>query len=133
MEAHQNKNFQFDPPFEKDALWELYQDDYQTIEELLSLSLANFDSDLGEITDSYAQSEVNKLLRAIHKFKPTFGFLGLSAIQEKCTQFEDNCKSKGLTDTTIAEYHSLIESLQDAKLLIEKTYLQLKEFNTQFL
>ncbi|WP_126973184.1 Hpt domain-containing protein [Gynurincola endophyticus] len=133
MEASENKNFRFDPNFDSEFLWELYQDDYQTIENLFSVSLEHFDTDLAEITGAYDRNDRQQLLKSLHKFKPTFGFLGLPQVQEDCKNYEDLCRKNEDLNSGSAVYKDLISTILNSKQLLEKTYLQLKEYNTQFL
>lgn len=126
-------HFQYPPPFDNDLLWELYEDDYQTVEDLFQLSLENFEGDVSEIIKAFHLKDLPQFLKSLHKFKPTFGFLGLPQYQEQCKVLEDLCKEKRDIFQVKSEIEKLFNSFEEAHEFIQKTHLQLKAFNTQIL
>lgn len=126
-----HKKFEFQPPFNADYLFELYQNDLIMVEEVFAVTTKNYDDDIHSIIAAYEANEVGLLLRNIHRFKPTLGFVGLPDLLKKCQQLEDSGKEENDMKKIDGLYHDLIAELKKHRHLIEKTYLQLKDFNAR--
>ena len=87
-----SKNFIFNEKINSDYLFSLYADDFPYIEEVFAVTLQHFDPDLESIQVAYAGESVTDLKRGVHKVKPSFGFVGLTDIQQACKEFEDACE-----------------------------------------
>ena len=132
-ESNFSKKFIFNEKLDADYLYSLYEDDYQYIEEIFQTTLAHFNEDLNSIKDAYQANNISDLKKAIHKIKPTFGFVGLPLVQNICKDFEDIChKATSSTDLT-SEYKQIVVTLAESKELIASEYNKLKEFNSNFL
>jgi HPt (histidine-containing phosphotransfer) domain-containing protein len=72
---------------------------------------------------------VQDLKRATHKLKPTFGYVGLTAIEEQVKQFEDLCQKVPNTEDLKDDFKQIVATLADSKDLIASEYQKLKAFN----
>lgn len=128
-----SKKFIFNEKIDSDYLFSLYEDDYQYIEEIFCTTLTYFDADFKAIQQSFETNNLSELKRAIHKIKPTFGFVGLPLVQHICKEFEDICQKANSSNELITEYQQIVITLAESKELIASEYNKLKEFNSNFL
>jgi HPt (histidine-containing phosphotransfer) domain-containing protein len=132
-EANFSKKFIFNEKLDADYLYSLYEDDYQYIEEIYQTTLAHFNEDLNSIKNAYQTNNISDLKKAIHKMKPTFGFVGLPLVQNICKEFEDFCQKATSSNDLASEYQQIVVTLAESRELIASEYNKLKEFNSNFL
>jgi len=132
-ESNFSKKFIFNEKIDGDYLYSLYEDDFQYIEEIFQTTLAHFDEDFNSIKVAYQTNNLSELKKAIHKMKPTFGFVGLPLVQHICKEFEDICHKANASNELKSEYQQIVVTLADSKELISREYNKLKEFNSNFL
>lgn len=128
-----SKKFIFNEKIDGDYLYSLYEDDYQYIEEIFGTTLVHFDNDLQAIQHAFTAGNLSDLKKAIHKMKPTFGFVGLPMVQQTCKEFEDFCQKATTSDELTSQYQQIVVTLAESKELIASEYNKLKEFNSNFL
>jgi chemotaxis protein histidine kinase CheA len=128
-----SKKFIFNEKIDSDYLYSLYEDDYQYIEEIFLTTLTYFDEDFNSIQRAYETDNLSDLKKAIHKIKPTFGFVGLTLVQHICKDFEDFCQKATSSHELASEYQQIVVTLAESKELIATEYNKLKEFNSNFL
>ena len=128
-----SKKFIFNEKLDADYLYSLYEDDYQYIEEIFQTTLAHFNEDLSSIKNAYQTNNISDLKKAIHKMKPTFGFVGLPLVQNICKEFEDFCQNATSSNDLSSEYQQIVVTLAESRELIASEYNKLKEFNSNFL
>ncbi|WP_207512523.1 Hpt domain-containing protein [Longitalea luteola] len=128
-----SKKFIFNEKIDSDYLYSLYEDDYQYIEEIFSTTLTHFDNDLYAIQQAFTAGNLSDLRKAIHKMKPTFGFVGLPTVQQSCKEFEDFCQKATTSNELTSEYQQIVVTLAASKELIASEYNKLKEFNSNLL
>jgi len=119
-------SFDFNPLIHAEILDSLYENDYQYIEEIFNTALTHLDADV-EMVRSAADPET--LRKAVHKIKPTFGFLGMPDIEQQCKQFEERCKTSQSIEPLAADLDSLLQAIQKAKTVIEQDYQKLIIYN----
>ncbi len=128
------KQFIFNEKLDAEYIFSLYADDFGYIEEVFCTTLEHFDHDFDSIQLAYDNQNISDLRKAVHKIKPTFGFIGLLKTQQLCKDFEDLCSSaSSATDGLAIEYKQIRDALLEAKTIIEKEYIRLKEFNANSL
>ena len=128
-----SKKFIFNEKIDADYLYSLYEDDYQYIEEIFQTTLTYFNEDYNSIKNAYETNNISDLKKAIHKMKPTFGFVGLPLVQNICKDFEDICQKATSSNDLSSEYQQIVVTLAESKELIASEYNKLKEFNSNFL
>lgn len=129
IQPNSSKKFIFNENIDSIYLHSLYEDDFQYIEEIFATTLTHFDGDLAAIQDAYTAGDVSSLKKAIHKIKPTFGFVGLTAIQQLCKEFEDICQKAASTVELKEQYLQIVATLAASKDLIGLEYNKLKAYN----
>ena len=132
-EPNFSKKFIFNEKFDSEYLYSLYEDDYQYIEEIFSTTLTHFDEDFKAVYIAYDTNNLPDLKRAVHKIKPTFGFVGLPGVQHICSVFEDRCQQAKTASELKTEYQQIVITLAESKDLIAAEYSKLKVFNSNFL
>jgi len=125
-----HKNFIFNEKIDSESLFSLYADDYAYMEEVFATTLQHFDEDFESVKAAFNSGNVPDLKRAIHKIKPTFGFVGLPQVQQICKELEEECQNDNNIDAIRDEYKRIVTTLAETKDLIETEYRRLKEFNT---
>jgi hypothetical protein len=123
------KQFIFNEKLDKEYLFSLYADDYVYIEEIFATTLQHFDPDFDSVQLAYEAGNSGDLKKAIHKIKPTFGFIGLLELQLQCKNFEDLCLRVPAVTDLAAEYKQIRNQILEAKPIIESEHKRLKEFN----
>ena len=131
--ANFSKKFIFNEKLDADYLYSLYEDDYQYIEEIFHTTLTHFNEDYNSIKNAYETNNISDLKKAIHKMKPTFGFVGLPLVQNICKDFEDICQKATSSNDLSSEYQQIVVTLAEGRELIASEYNKLKEFNSNFL
>ena len=129
MHADFSKKFIFNEKIDGDYLYSLYADDFPYMEEIFGTTLQHFDEDFESLKSAYESGSLIDLKRASHKIKPTFGFVGLTAIQEQVKQFEDLCQKVQHTDELKDDFKQIVATLADSKELLTSEYQKLKAFN----
>jgi HPt (histidine-containing phosphotransfer) domain-containing protein len=124
-----DKSFAFSAPINGNYVIDLYAGDYVMIEETFADVLREYDGFVQRIVLSYQEGDVPALKSAVHKIKPLFGFVGLTAIQTQCLQFENSCLTSSLTQLG-ESFPALQAHLLDARAIIEKEMHRLTEYNS---
>ena len=126
--------FIFNEKIDKDTLYGLYTDDFPYIEEIFATTLQHYDADFGAVQLAYESGNIEDLKRAVHKIKPTFGFMGLLETQALCKKMEDDCAgTSSITADITNSYIHFKNMLLEAKDLIQNEYHRLKAFNAKSL
>jgi chemotaxis protein histidine kinase CheA len=124
-----SKQFIFNEKIDAESLFSLYADDFSYMEEIFLTTLRHLDHDVEAIKLAYADADVADLKRAVHKIKPTFGFVGLMSVESSCRDFEQLCEHASTTEEIAAEYKEICSKLLDAKEIMEAEHKRLKEYN----
>jgi HPt (histidine-containing phosphotransfer) domain-containing protein len=122
--------FRFSDAINSQYIIDLYAADYVMIEETFTDVLNEYEGFVQRIVTSYHENDLQALKSAVHKIKPLFGFVGLTALQSQCLQFENSCLQTEKTALE-ASFNALMEKLTEARRIIEKEKLRLTEFNRQ--
>jgi HPt (histidine-containing phosphotransfer) domain-containing protein len=133
IQPNSSKKFTFNEQIDHVYLHSLYEDDFQYIEEIFGTTLSHFDPDFDTLQQAYHQGDVASLKKAIHKIKPTFGFVGLTRVQQLCREFEDICQKATTTNDLSQHYQQIVTILAASKELIAAEYTKLKDYNSNHL
>ena len=112
--------FVFNPEFDVNYLYSLYGDDYNYLQEVFNTV----------IEYNYSSGNLNTLRSAVHKIKPVFGFVGLTAVQQLCQDFEQICSAASSPDQLTSDFESLKNKITQSKQLIEEEKKKLELFNS---
>ena len=107
----------------------MYENDYPYIETIFRAILDTYDEDLAAIHDNYRKKDLELLRKSAHKIKPTFGFAGMLATQEKCKEFEHKCQVAISIGEIEMDFSEWIKQLEEAGTIITEEHKKLKSFN----
>jgi HPt (histidine-containing phosphotransfer) domain-containing protein len=117
--------FTFNPLINPDVIYDLYENDYPYIQEIFNTVLTNIDADIGEIRSAHAATDLEALKKNIHKIKPTFGFLGMQLVEQKCRDLEDKCRSSQSVASLTGDLDELLLLINKAQKAIQEDYQKL--------
>jgi HPt (histidine-containing phosphotransfer) domain-containing protein len=124
-ESSYSNSFTFNSLINPDILYELYENDYQYIEEIFNTVLTHIDADLEEIRLAQSAGDIESLRKSIHKIKPTFGFLGMPQIEQKCRDFEDKSRASQSAAPLTNELNELLLLMKAAQKAIQEDHQKL--------
>ena len=125
----QHNTFIFNEEIDKDLLISLYEDDFLYMEEIFSITIAQLKPDIIQLNSAFESGNLPGVKQAVHKIKPSFGFVGLPTMQEQCKQLEDMCGVASSVDQIATAYLTLYARLHECVIIIESEYRKFKEFN----
>ena len=123
------EKFQFNEKIDVRFLHSLYEEDYPYMEEVFGTTLKELSTSQQQIETAYKAGDVAALKKAVHKIKPSFGFVGLMETQEACRQFEDACLAATSIDQLSGQYPALAKTLEESKQIVDAEYNKLKRYN----
>lgn len=123
-----NTVFTFCDAINSKYIIDLYAGDYVMIEETFTDVLREYDEFVNRIITTYHESDIAGLKSAVHKMKPLFGFVGLTAEQGQCLQFENGCLAMSREQRADA-FAALERMLLGTKSIIESEGRRLAAFN----
>jgi HPt (histidine-containing phosphotransfer) domain-containing protein len=122
--------FVFNEEIDANYLFSLYGDDFVYLQEIFDTVLNDFESLKDNIEYSYSSGNIAALKAAVHKIKPVFGFVGLTAVQQECQQFEVRCGSVSSLDILTRDFETLKNRISESKIVIEEEKKKLEIFNS---
>ncbi len=123
-------SFIFNAEIDTNYLQSLYGDDYVYLQEIFATVLNDYESLTDNIEYSYSSGNITALKAAVHKIKPVFGFVGLTAVQQECQQFENTCGTVTSPDMLARDFEVLKNRIFQSKQVIEEEKKKLEIFNT---
>ncbi|MFI5193126.1 MAG: Hpt domain-containing protein [Chitinophagales bacterium] len=123
-------SFIFNPEIDTNYLQSLYGDDYVYLQEVFSTVLNDYESLTDNIEYSYTSGNLTALRAAVHKIKPVFGFVGLTAVQQECQQFENTCGTVTSPEMLARDFEILKNKIILSKLVMEEEKKKLEIFNS---
>jgi HPt (histidine-containing phosphotransfer) domain-containing protein len=123
-------SFVFNPEIDTNYLYSLYGDDYNYLQEVFDTVLSDYQSLTDNIEFSFSSGNLTALRSAVHKIIPVFGFVGLTAVQEQCQQFEKICGTVHSPDHIAGDFETLKNKIFQSKQLIEEQKKTMEIFNS---
>ena len=128
MNSGANDNeFQFSKDFNSQYINELYDGDYQLIDETFSDVANEYGPMLQNVVVCYRSGDIRALKSAVHKIKPLLGYVGLTALQNECQKFESNCEQESFPSLH-DDFAALSSGLSSAKAIIDNEKARLLAF-----
>ncbi len=125
----QHKTFIFNEKIDKELLFSLYEDDFSYMEEIFSITLTQLKPDISTLRETFENNDLAGLQKAVHKIKPSFGYIGLPETQELCKQFEEICANSSSVSQLVTQYTLLCTRLEESIHIIESEFEKLKNYN----
>ncbi len=129
MSDRSTTTFTFSDSIDADYIFNMYEDDYSYIETMFKTVLDHFDADRSGILANFQQNDLELLRKAVHKIKPTFGFVGMPDVLEKCKAFENKCYEVQSIKDIEVNYKDLLNTLEEAHQVIINEHNKLASFN----
>lgn len=127
MSITTNTEFIFSSELNQSFLQALYEGDILYASEVFESFLIDTKAELEEIKKLHLENDVKKIRYKLHKMKPTFGFVGLTALTEEIELVITFCdKSTDMSDAEPA-FSKLLIQIENTFPLIEK---ELKRMST---
>jgi HPt (histidine-containing phosphotransfer) domain-containing protein len=123
-----HKPFIFNERIDREFLYNLYENDYSYMEEIFLTTISQLLADFPTLEITYNSGDIHALEKVVHKIKPSFGFVGMPLLQERCQQFENQCKASTIEDIS-KSFAALQETIKASVEIIEQEYERLKSFN----
>lgn len=124
-------SFIFNTEIDSGYLQSLYGDDYVYIQEIFATVLNDYGSLADNIEYSYSSGNLATLRAAIHKMKPVFGFIGMTALQQECQDFENLCGTVASPEMLTRDFEVLKNKIFQSRQVIEEEMKKLEIFNSQ--
>jgi hypothetical protein len=128
MSTTTNTEFIFSTEMNQSFLQAMYEGDLLYASEVFESFLVDVKKEMEEIKKWQSENDVKKIRHTLHKIKPTFGFVGLTALTEKIeviiSIFD---KSSDISETEPAFSKTLTE-IQNAFLLVEDELKRMKAY-----
>ncbi len=125
-----HNSFVFNEEIDADYLYSLYGDDFVYLQEIFDTVLQDFEPLKDNIDYSYSTGNIATLKAAVHKIKPVFGFVGLTAVQEACKLFEAECGNTSSLELLTKDFEILKNRISESKTIIEEEKKKLEIFNS---
>jgi HPt (histidine-containing phosphotransfer) domain-containing protein len=122
--------FVFNEEIDTNYLNSLYGDDYIYLQEVFGTVLQDYQSLTDNIEYSYSSGNLTALRSAVHKIKPVFGYVGLTAVQLQCQQFEQICGTVNSPEKLAGDFETLKNKIFQSKQVIEEEKKKLEIFNS---
>lgn len=128
---NQANPFVFNEKFDTAFIHSLYEDDLAYIAEIFSITATQLEEDIPLAKAAFSGEDLTGLKQRVHKLKPSFGFVGLTALQEDCRVFEDRCKEVRAKADLALEFSILAARLDEALVLVKQELDRLNKYNQQ--
>jgi hypothetical protein len=120
--------FAFNPKLDQTFLYSLYEGDLLHAQEVFKGFLAETKIEFEGIKNDYRQNNLKSMRQKLHKIKPTFSFVGLTALTEKTESVIKACDASSNVTETEPGCSALFVEIEDSFLLIEKELSRMKEY-----
>lgn len=121
-------SFVFSPTLDQTFLSSLYDDDLLYAQEIFRGFLAETKIEFEKIKNDYLQDELKGMRQKLHKIKPTFSFVGLTALSEKTESVIKACDESSHVSETEPGCSALFMAIEDSFLIVEKELLRMKDY-----
>jgi len=126
--SHKNVRFIFSGGFDTEYLWELYDNDINTIMEMFGSSIEAIRAEVTNSIVHFRDGDPEALRRVFHKIRPVFSYVGLNYLQEQVHDFENKCSLTTGTESLSSDYERLVSMVYDAMSLLEQELERMKKF-----
>jgi hypothetical protein len=130
-EALKSHGFVFNNALCQATLSNLYSDDYVTAEAVFSTFEEEIDGYIRTLQDSFLKRNLPEFSGIVHKIKPVYNYVGLTAIYDRLLLVENNCKMQKSMDSMTEDYEFIISETNKNRPLIKKELARLIEYNKE--
>ena len=120
--------FVFDSKLDQTFLESLYGDDFQYAQDVFEGFLADTKNEFEGIKSDYRQNALKNMRQKLHKIKPTFSFVGLTALTEKTETIIAACDVSSTTKEIETDCSALFKEIEDSFLIIENELMRMRNY-----
>jgi len=120
--------FVFDSKLDQTFLESLYGDDFQYAQVVFEGFLADTKTEFERIKSDYSQNALKNMRQKLHKIKPTFSFVGLTALTEKTETIIAACDASSNTREIETDCSALFKEIEDSFPLIENELTRMRNY-----
>jgi HPt (histidine-containing phosphotransfer) domain-containing protein len=118
--------FKYDQRLDADFLQSIYDDDTEHAAISFEQFLVKLPAQLKELEDSFITNDITVFKQKLHKLKPTFSYVGLTAITAKAEKIERLCNETPDFDVISGLYVDLKQHLDDFTPIVRAELERLK-------
>jgi hypothetical protein len=126
MSNSTNTEFVFSPELDKPFLDSLYEGDLSYASEVFENFLTESKKEFGELKEAHQANDIKKARHKFHKMKPTFAFVGLTALTEEVEEVIKICDVSENIIETEPRFVLLLNKIELSFNLIEKESARMK-------
>jgi hypothetical protein len=130
-EALKSPGFVFNTALCQTTLFNLYNDDYVTAEAVFSTFEEEIDSYIVTLRDTFLKRNLAEFSSIVHKIKPVYNYVGLTAIYDRLLLVENDCKKHKSMDLMTEDYEYIIAETNKNRPLIKNELERLTEYNKE--
>jgi len=119
--------FAFDKRLDTDFLEELFEGDKEHATMVFEQFLTGIHPQLKEVDNNFLPGNIELFRQKVHRLKPIFSFVGLTALTSKAQVIEDKCKQNCEFRDIENSYNEFKNSASEFIPVIENELLKLKE------
>ncbi|HEY6502819.1 MAG TPA: Hpt domain-containing protein [Chitinophagaceae bacterium] len=119
--------FAFNNELDQTFLQSLYGDDLEYAQEVFEGFLSETKKEFEAIKNDYGQNDVKKIRQKLHKIKPTFSFVGLTALTERTEMIIAACDAASNTGEIEPGCSALFKEIEASFLLVENELMRMKD------
>jgi HPt (histidine-containing phosphotransfer) domain-containing protein len=119
--------FEYDQRLDTAFLQSIYDDDIEHAAISFEQFLLKFPTQFKELEDSFTNNDVAVFRQKLHKLKPTFSYVGLTAITAKAEKIERLCNETPDFDVISGLYVDLKQHLNDFIPIVSAELERLKK------
>ncbi len=121
-----NFTFQYNPQLDGAFLKSIYDDDLETAIISFEQFLKLHPQQIGEIEESFKEGNIDSFRMKIHKAKPTFSYVGLTAISAKAEAVEQLCLTANSVQELNKVYGEFKTCLQQLLPVVQHELIRMK-------
>jgi HPt (histidine-containing phosphotransfer) domain-containing protein len=118
--------FEYDQRLDADFLQSIYDDDFEHAAISFEQFLLKFPAQLKELEDSFIANDISVFKQKLHKLKPTFSYVGLTAITARAEKIERLCNETPDFNVISGLYVDLKQHLNDFIPIVKAELERLK-------
>lgn len=122
--------FIFNPQLDHEFLNAMYENDIVYAEEVFSAFLEQTRNEFGQVRNCYSNNDWQCLRQKLHKIKPTFSFVGLTALSEKCEEMIAACDHEADIKSRTLLWEKLEQEIEQSFRTVESELARMKTYTS---
>ena len=126
MSTTTNTEFIFSDELNQSFLQSLYEGDLSYANDVFNNFLTESEKEFAELKEAHQANDIKKARHKLHKMKPTFAFVGLTALTEEVEEVIKICDTSENIIETEPQFSLLLNKIELSFNLIEKESARMK-------